>query len=91
MRDDILAWYSKSVVKNDIKTQELEKQLVERVLKNVANIQLKFAECVPEKNKDKTKMAEPKGYAYPKVMELYQNASSDEKLCAMPTIYHPWL
>jgi phosphatidylinositol kinase/protein kinase (PI-3 family) len=37
MRDDIVAWYCKSMAKSDTKLQELEKQLADRVTKNVVS------------------------------------------------------
>lgn len=83
MRDDILAWYSKSQAKTDNKTQELERQLIERVSKNVSTLQLRFAECSPNKRNK-----EP---ADARVQNLYAAATNTEKLCMMPTSYHPWL
>jgi phosphatidylinositol kinase/protein kinase (PI-3 family) len=83
MRDDILAWYSKSLAKTDSKTQELERQLVERVSKNVATLQSRFAECAPNRrSKDPVDM---------RVQQLYAAATDPEKLCMMPTNYQPWL
>jgi hypothetical protein len=38
MRDDILAWYIKLLAKTDSKTQELERQLIKRVSKNVMTL-----------------------------------------------------
>jgi hypothetical protein len=37
MRDDIVAWYCKSMAKSDSKLQDLEKQLADRVSKNVVS------------------------------------------------------
>lgn len=83
MRDDILAWYSKSLAKTDTKTQELERQLIERVSKNVATLQSRFAECSPSnRSTDPVDM---------RVQQLYIAATDPEKLCMMPTNYHPWL
>jgi transformation/transcription domain-associated protein len=86
MRDDILAWYSKSLAKSDSKTQELEKQLIERVSKNVSTLQTRFAECAPRKKTENKKDPVDK-----KVLELFEAATSPEKLCMMPTSYHSWL
>ena len=83
MRDDILAWYSKSLAKTDSKTQELERQLIERVSKNVSTLQLRFAECSPNpKSKDTVDS---------RVRKLYEAARDPERLCMMPTSYHAWL
>jgi phosphatidylinositol kinase/protein kinase (PI-3 family) len=83
MRDDILAWYSKSLAKTDSKTQELEQQLMERVSKNVSTLQSRFADCALSKpSKDPVDA---------RVQELYEAATDPGKLCMMPTNYHPWL
>jgi phosphatidylinositol kinase/protein kinase (PI-3 family) len=88
MRDDILAWYSKSLAKSDSKTQELERQLIERVSKNVTTLQSKFAECAPRKIQSGASDIDP---VDKKVRELYAAATNPEKLCMMPTSYHSWL
>lgn len=49
MRDDLVAFFTKSMAKSDGKTQEMEKQLLDRVIKNVSGIQARFAECAPAK------------------------------------------
>jgi phosphatidylinositol kinase/protein kinase (PI-3 family) len=93
MRDDILAWYSKSLAKSDSKTQELERQLIERVSKNVHTLQSRFADCAPSNSKA------AKGGAAPHdgppidqtVHDLFQMATDPERLCMMPASYHPWL
>lgn len=86
MRDDILAWYSKSLAKTDSKTQELERQLIERVSKNVALLNSRFAECSPA-IREKTASKEIDS----RVRELCDEATSVEKLAMMPTNYHAWL
>lgn len=91
MRDDILAWYSKSLAKVDSKTQELERQLVERVTKNVATLQSRFAECAPARKNMEIDEASSKDPVDKKVRELYAVATDPEKLCMMPTSYAAWL
>jgi transformation/transcription domain-associated protein len=86
MRDDILAWYSKSLAKSDSKTQELEKQLIERVTQNVATLQLRFAECAPRKKTETRQDPVDK-----KVRQLYAASTNAEKICMMPTSYAAWL
>jgi phosphatidylinositol kinase/protein kinase (PI-3 family) len=86
MRDDILAWYSKSLAKTDSKTQELERQLLERVSKNVSLLHARFSECSPTSTK-----ASKEGAIDSKIRELYEAATSTEKLSMMPTNYHAWL
>jgi len=86
MRDDILAWYSKSLAKTDSKTQELERQLIERVSKNVSLLHARFSECAPTSTK-----ASKEGAIDSKINDLYKTATSADKLSMMPTNYHAWL
>eukprot|EP00540_Astrosyne_radiata_P023165 CAMPEP_0116870060 /NCGR_PEP_ID=MMETSP0418-20121206/28092_1 /TAXON_ID=1158023 /ORGANISM="Astrosyne radiata, Strain 13vi08-1A" /LENGTH=312 /DNA_ID=CAMNT_0004506199 /DNA_START=160 /DNA_END=1098 /DNA_ORIENTATION=- len=91
LRDDLVAWYtSKSMAKSDGKTQELEKQLSDRVTKNVLQIQSKFGECSIRKEvaKDKSLSSVPVDQ---KVRDLLHEASGNETLCMMPPTFHPWL
>ena len=89
MRDDILAWYSKSLAKSDSKTQELERQLIERVSKNVATLQSRFSECSPRKlDKEKTAETTPVDQ---KARDLYGKATNPESLCMMPLSYQAWI
>jgi phosphatidylinositol kinase/protein kinase (PI-3 family) len=85
MRDDILAWYSKSQARIDSKTQDLERQLIERVTKNVATLQSRIAECAPSR---KTTSKDPIDI---RVHDLCDAATDPDKLCMMPTNYHAWL
>eukprot|EP00532_Pseudo-nitzschia_australis_P004700 CAMPEP_0168201936 /NCGR_PEP_ID=MMETSP0139_2-20121125/23998_1 /TAXON_ID=44445 /ORGANISM="Pseudo-nitzschia australis, Strain 10249 10 AB" /LENGTH=812 /DNA_ID=CAMNT_0008127577 /DNA_START=496 /DNA_END=2934 /DNA_ORIENTATION=- len=93
MRDDILAWYSKPLAKTDSKTQELERQLIERVSKNVDTLQSRFSECSPQNshglygniNTSKTAPLDQR------VNELVQAATDPEKLCMTRIGYHGWL
>jgi transformation/transcription domain-associated protein len=86
MRDDILAWYSKSLAKTDSKTQELEHQLIERVSKNVSLVHARFSECAPTSTKPAKE-----GAIDCKIKELFDQATNAEKLSMMPTNYHAWL
>jgi transformation/transcription domain-associated protein len=86
MRDDILAWYSKSLAKTDSKTQELERQLMERVSKNVSVLHARFSECAPTSTK-----ASKEGSIDSRIRELYDAATNAENLSMMPTNYHAWL
>lgn len=85
MRDDILAWYSKSLARSDSKTQELERQLIERVNKNVATLQSRVSDCAPSR---KTTGKDPIDV---RVQDLCRAAADPDKLCMMPTNYHAWL
>ena len=89
MRDDILSWYTKSQAKTDSKTQELERQLIERVSKNVYTIQSRIAECTPSsKTSGDLRSSLPLDK---RVEDLLKAATDPNKLCMMPASYHPWL
>ncbi|KAL3936676.1 MAG: hypothetical protein SGBAC_008060 [Bacillariaceae sp.] len=85
MRDDIVAWYSKSQARSDSKTQELERQLSERVAKNVSILQSRIGECAPSR---KAKQDEP---IDKRVRDLCEAASDPKKLAMIGTGYHAWL
>jgi hypothetical protein len=87
MRDDILAWYSKSLAKTDSKTQELERQLTERVSKNVYTLQSRFAECSPSSKTIGDLSSPPLDK---RVVDLFEVATDPERLCMMPASYHAW-
>jgi phosphatidylinositol kinase/protein kinase (PI-3 family) len=56
LHDDIVAWYtSKSIAKEDSKMQELEKQLLDRIMHNASSIQSKIAACAPKATKGEEK------------------------------------
>ena len=93
MRDDILAWYSKSLAKTDSKTQELEKQLIERVSKNVYTLQSRFSECSPQ-NSQESYVGSKNGTIAPldkRVSELLKAATRPENLCMTRISYQGWL
>ena len=90
MRDDIVAWYCKSMAKSDSKVVELEKQLADRVTANVSFLQARFSECAPRKVKDSAKSTS-RGPVDEKVRDLIAVASDPNKLCMMPTTYQAWL
>lgn len=92
LRDDIVNWYtSKSSPRTDAKTQELERQLMDRVLKNAALVQGRLKECVP--HGARTEGVEPKGDEPidKRVRELLDKSTQAERLCMMPNAYQPWL
>jgi hypothetical protein len=93
MRDDIIAWYtSKSMAKSDSKTQELEKQLHDRVLKNVSQVQIRMVECSHRRPpKDLTPENLPTDPVDKKVRSLLEEATNQEKLCQMLPNYQSWL
>lgn len=85
LRDDMIAYYTRSTPKSDVKTQEMEKQLGDRIMKNVSMVQGKIGECAPalasegEEPVDKT------------VRTLVEAARSPENLCMMPASFQGWL
>lgn len=89
MRDDIVAWYCKSMAKSDSKLQELERQLADRVSKNVSSIQFRFSECSPRN--DKKDQGIKNNPVDEKVRELVAVATSPEKLSMMSSNYQAWL
>ena len=89
LRDDIVAWYtSKSMAKSDAKMQDLEKQLIDRVIRNVMYVQGRIAECAPQIGEADTLPREP---VDKKVRNLVKEASDPERLCTMPSSYQGWL
>ena len=87
LRDDLVSWYvSKSMAKSDAKTQELEKQLADRIVKNAIQIQSKFGECAVRSTT--TNDSKPVNQ---RVRDLVREASSHERLCTMPSTFYPWL
>lgn len=90
MRDDIVAWYCKSMAKSDAKLQELEKQLTDRVSKNVSHLQARFSECAPNRDNRERDQAQ-EGPVDRKVRDLISAATDPGKLCTMPTSYQAWL
>lgn len=100
LRDDIVAWYiSKSQPRNDTKMQELERQLADRVTKNVALVQSRFEKLTPESPKgDSTtppQIITPDGkFPEPidsKIRKLVSFATSTDNLAIMPPSYRAWL
>jgi transformation/transcription domain-associated protein len=90
LRDDIVSWYtSKSMAKSDTKTQELEKQLADRVAKNVSLVQSKISECAVKAPKSMETL--PTNPVDQRVRDLLAEASSYEKLSTIESSFQPWL
>ena len=90
MRDDLVAFYTKSIAKADSKTCELEKQLAGSAARNVAILQSRFSECSPfvkksaEKENDKSPVDQ-------RIKNLVERARDPERLCMMPGDFQGWL
>jgi len=88
LRDDIIHWYaSKSAPKSDIKNQELERQLNDRILKNVSMVQSRIKECAPSNENNDSKMT----FVDAKLRQLLQQASSSNVLCMASPSFQAWL
>lgn len=87
LRDDIVSWYcSKSPPRSDSKNQELERQLGERIVKNVSLAQRRMLECSPD-----TEMGTDKQDAADlHLRKLLHVATSPENLCEAPLPFQPW-
>ena len=99
LRDDIVAWYiSKSQARTESKIQELERQLSDRVTKNVSSVQSRLEKLVPRVSKEESSVIpkvsisginpEPIDI---KLRQLISFATSSDNLCLMPISYHAWL
>jgi len=88
-RDDLIAYYTRSMPKSDAKTQEMEKQLADRIVKNVSAILGRISECTPKVPSGDS--AEQKGPVDEKVRKLLEAARAPENLCMMPGSYQAWL
>jgi transformation/transcription domain-associated protein len=91
-RDDIVSWYlSKSSQREGSQrsTQDLERQLADRVKKNVLLIQSRFHECAVKSIRDDVEKRDStcdKG-----VKKLLSIATSAENVVSMPLNYAGWL
>lgn len=91
LRDDIVAWYtSKSMAKSDSKMQELEKQLLDRIMRNAMHVQTKIMECAPNVAKGESNSSR-KDPVDLKVKELVKEATDPRRQCMMPSNYQAWL
>ncbi|GKZ01483.1 hypothetical protein MPSEU_001098900 [Mayamaea pseudoterrestris] len=85
MRDDLLAFYTRSMPKSDTKTQEMEKQLKDRFSANSAVIMGRLCECAIRLETGKDEPIDAR------VIELILNARSPENLCKMQGSFQAWL
>lgn len=89
MRDDLVAFYTKSVAKSDSKTFEMEKQLAGGVGRNVAALHTRFAECAPKSIKESGD--EKQIHVDQQVRDLIVAARKHENLCLMSSSFQGWL
>ena len=89
-RDDIIAWYlSKSAQRegSQMSPQDLERNLSDRVKKNVYMVQSRIRECTPRAEKEDA----TKSPIDERVEALMSIAMKSENLVAMPISFSPWL
>jgi transformation/transcription domain-associated protein len=88
MRDDLISFYTRSVPKSDSKTQEMEKQLADRIVKNAASVLARLSDCSPPIDTNEKRKELPVNF---RVRELMELAASPELLCMMPSNFQAWL
>ena len=91
LRDDIVSWYvSKSSQREGVQrpTEELERQLGDRITKNVVYIQDRLKECTPSDTHDKSKGSTPIDSGVRRLLDV---ATTPENQAAMPHTYCAWL
>jgi transformation/transcription domain-associated protein len=88
MRDDLIAYFTKSLAKSDATTVEMEKQLAGSVARNVGILHARFAECAPN---TKGVVAKQQLFVDQSVRDLIDSARNPENLCLMPGSYQGWL
>lgn len=91
LRDDLVTFYTKSTAKSDTQTQEMEKQLVDRVSRNVAAVHHRCGECSPIRIATSSSEKEEPTPVDQKVRELVLSARSAEQLSLMPSTFQGWL
>jgi hypothetical protein len=89
-RDDLIAFYTRSMPKSDSKTQEMERQLADRVVKNAASILSRIGECAPIVSREETSTSE-EDPVDKTVRDLLDSSRSADKLCQMSSVYQAWL
>jgi len=88
-RDDLVNYYTRSMPKSDAKTQEMEKQLGDRIVKNVSAILGRIGECAPRPKKDDHDTKEAP--VDDRVRQLVERSRSSENLCMMASNFQAWL
>jgi hypothetical protein len=91
MRDDLVTFYTKSMAKSDSQTQDMEKQLTDRVSRNVATLHSRFSECCPSYQTSETDKKLPVKPVDQRVRDLIATARSPEVLSEMPVNFQGWM
>ena len=88
MRDDLIAYFTKSLAKSDSTTVEMEKQLAGSVARNVAMLHARFAECAPSSQGVITKQ---QVHVDQRVRDLMETGRDPRNLCLMPGSFQGWM
>lgn len=88
LRDDLTSFYTKSIAKSDTKTQEMERQLMDRITKNTLTVKARFSECTPLVRDPKKAARRP---VDSRVRELLVASQDPAKLCMMQGSFQAWL
>lgn len=89
LRDDLTSFYTKSIAKSDSKTQEMERQLMDRITKNTLTARGRFMECASLVVKDSEKARQQP--VDQRVRELLAASQDPSSLCMMQGSYQAWL
>lgn len=89
IRDDLVSYITKGSAKPDVKTVEIEKQLLPSVGRNVATLHARFAECSPSYQLEKA--TNDDDVIDDSVRKLLRLAMLDEEQCMMPASFHGWI
>lgn len=89
MRDDLIAYFTKSLAKSDSTTVEMEKQLAGSVARNVAILHTRFAECAP--SSAQSVIAKQQTNVDQRIRDLIDTARDPKNLCLMPGSFQGWL
>jgi len=88
LRDDLVAFYTKSMAKSDSTTQEMDKQLKERIVKNTLEVQSRFVRCSPDLSSKSHVSDSPIDRHLRYLMEV---AEGEEAISMMPSNFQGWL
>jgi len=93
-RDDIISWYvSKSAQREGSirSTQDLERQLADRVTRNVSLVKGRLRKCAPVDSDSKDDNQDPNLPTDEGARQLVAIATSSENIAQMSVSYCPWL
>jgi transformation/transcription domain-associated protein len=89
IRDDLVSYLTKGSAKTDVKTVEIENQLMPSVGRNVATLHGRFAECAPSYQQKNAESDD--NVVDQSVRDLVTSAELDENRCMMPANFQGWI